>query len=160
MSTDTAFEEVEKTAFEFAKAMGAETGANLSQNAMKLAEQWHAESELRQSLYRAERATWEKIDRGIDYSSHDFVVNAPYWVITEENNKIVQASFLRFSEGGGLPQPLFYEGDNDFVLFAVSHYIKKAEGDQILSKTWPKRPADVHKKRVRPPQIPVIKSFW
>lgn len=95
MSIDVTFEELEKTAFEFAKVMGSGTGANLSQNAMKMAEQWHAESGLRQSLYNAKRATWEEIDAAVDYSSTDFVVDHPYWVITQANNQLTYSHHFR-----------------------------------------------------------------
>lgn len=160
MSIDVTFEELEKTAFEFAKAMGAGTGASLSLDAMKLAEKWHAESALRQSLYNAKRATWEETDSAFDYSTSDFVVDHPYWVITQPSNQAVQAYFSKYSSDNGSTQPMFSEDTNGFSCFAVSHYIKKEEGDKISAKTPPPLPKGVKKKPVRNPPIPTMANHW
>lgn len=160
MSIEVTFEELEKTAFEFAKAMGAGTGANLSLDAMKLAEKWHAESALRQSLYNAKRATWEEIDSVADYSSTDFISDQIYWVIKQPNNQILQAKFSRYSNDNEFPQPMFSEDSNNFSIFPVSHYIKKEAGDKISTDTPPALPKGVKKKQVRIPPIPQTVNYW
>ena len=160
MSTDVTFEKLEKTAFEFAKAMGAGTGQDLSKHAMKMAEKWHDESALRESLYHAKRAVWEEIDNTFDHSSSDFVVDHPYWVIRSSDDEIVQANFSRYSNDNELHHPMFSQDANGFSCFAITHYIKKEEGDNILGDTKPSRPAGLKKKDSGSRPIPNMKSNW
>lgn len=161
MSTDVTFEQLEKTAFEFAKAMGAGTGQDLSKHAMRMAEKWHAESALRESLYHAKRAVWEEIDNTFDHSSSYFVVDHPYWVIRSSDDEIVQANFSRYSNDNESHHPLFSQDANGFSCFYISHYIKKEEGDKILFETPPPLPADAKKKPAEHPQpIPTMKNYW
>ena len=136
MSNDVTFEELEKTAFEFAKTMG--TGANLSQNAMQLAEKWHAEAGLRESLYSAKRAKWEKIDTKVDYSSGYFIVDQDYWVVAWNGSSPKIAKFSKSSEKLSTDYPMFYGDGTDE--FTISHYILKEEGDKILAETPPRTP--------------------
>lgn len=161
MSNDVTFEELEKTAFEFAKASGAGTVVSLSRNAMEMAEQWHDETGLRKSLYNAKRASWQQVNGGYGNSTDDFVENQTYWIIQQAENKVMQAKFSKFSDVGNGIQPMFYEDGNTYLTFPISHYIKKEEGDKILLETPPPLPTGVKRKSVehsRP--IPSIKNYW
>ena len=158
MSNDVTFEELEKTAFEFAKVMGTGTGANLSQNAMRMAEKWHAERRLRESLYGAKRAKWEKIDIRADYSANYFIVDQDYWVIAWNDSSPKIAKFSKSSKQLSSNGPMFYDDGSDE--FTISYYLTKEEGDKILAETPPKRPKEVEEESVRPQVIPTMKSHW
>ena len=160
MSNDVTFEELEKTAFEFAKAMGAGTGVNLSINAMKRAETWHAESSLRESLYNAQRASWHQSSKGSGNSTDDFVAGETYWVVNQKDNKIMQAKFSKFADIGHGIEPLFHEDGNTYVTFAITHYIEKEEGDKILADTPPKLPAGLKRKKEEARPIPTMRGGW
>lgn len=141
MSNDTTFEELEKTAFEFAKAMSAnESNSGISIKAMQLAKEWHQDKKLRESWFVSsslKESDWIKID--VDYDSSDFQKDDEYWVVRGAENPF-KAKIKDLDTIGGRTQPSFYLAENPISYFPVTAFLPKVLGDKILDSVAPDHP--------------------
>lgn len=145
MSTDITFEELEKTAFEFAKSLAVnnvKTGFSLE--AMERAMQWHAESALRKSWYinkKLKKSEWLTINTDSDYDDGDFIKGNVYWVINQHmQHEPFQAVFEKIQHYGSRSQPLFVAAADDYTTFQVDKYLPASISSDILAENPPKNP--------------------
>lgn len=144
MSIDVTFEELEKTAFEFAKSLAVNNvQAGYSLQAMNRAKIWHAEAPLRKSWYireTIEENDWVNINIDSDYDESDFKENIGYWVVRGEE-KPFKAVLNKFVQQGERTQPVFSLPDNPYQHFAINCYLPQSIGDQLVKGIEPKHPS-------------------
>ena len=141
MSIDITFEELEKTAFEFAKSLAVgnvQTGFSIA--AMERAKKWHEEAELRKSWYVRENISandWLNIDIDSDYDESDFQREIDYWAIRGDD-KPVKVNLVRFESIRGRYQPIFSHPGSPSENFTVDKFIHQSINSQLTSETRPR----------------------
>ena len=144
MSIDVTFEELEKTAFEFAKSLAVNNvQAGYSLQAMDRAKRWHAEAELRKSWYIRETIEdndWVNINIDSDYDENDFKEDIEYWVVKGED-KPFKAVLNKFVQQGERAQPVFSLANNPYQHFTIDCYLPQSIGAQLVKGIEPKRPS-------------------
>ena len=141
MSIDITFEELEKTAFEFAKSLAVgnvQTGFSIA--AMERAKKWHEEAELRKSWYVRENISandWLNIDIDSDYDESDFQREIDYWVIRGED-KPFKVNLVRFESIRGRYQPIFSHPGSPSENFTIDKFLKQSISGQLTSETRPR----------------------
>lgn len=143
MSIDITFEELEKTAFEFAKSLAVnnvQTGFSIA--AMERAKRWHEEAELRKSWYVRENISandWLNIDIDSDYDESDFQRGIDYWVIRGDD-KPLKVNLVRFESIRGRYQPIFSHPGSPSENFTVDKFLNQSISSQLISETKPRHP--------------------
>lgn len=152
MSIDVTFEELEKTAFEFAKSLAVgNVKTSFSLKAMQLATTWHEEKELRKAWYvcnSLQESDWQKIDIDSDYDGSDFKEGIDYWVIRADG-KPFKVNLVRFESIRGRDQPIFCHPGNPYENFTVDQFLPQSISDQLTNGINPNHPTQ-SKTRARP----------